>query len=1188
MNNISKSMSASRNENKEIDSWDIIKSYFSERHLQRLVRHQIESYNHFINNQITKTIDMFNPVSVHSSHYKHPELDVYSLDMSISFDNFRLHRPQIHENNGAMKLMFPHEARLRNFTYASVMTIDLNIKITHRYGENYSNSETFYKSLPKIHIGKMPIMLKSDGCILTQYNHLNPDITGECKMDTGGYFIINGSEKTVIPQERAAENRVYCFNVKKNNNKWSWVAEIKSVPDFKCISPKQIQIMIATKNNGFGTPMYINIPRIKQPIPLFILFRALGIESDKEICDIIILNKDDAKQKKMLFGLKASIVDANKNMTQDKCIKYITNFAMYTPLNMDKEKGAQKKLEFTLNVLNNDLFPHCKTKSQKIKFLGYMANQLLLTSFGYLQSCDRDSYTNKRVDLTGTLLNNLFRNYFNKLVKDMQKQIVREMNNGSWKSTDDYHGIINKTNIYKIIKSTTIANGIKRALATGDFGIKHTNSNKVGVAQVLNRLTYISSLSHLRRINTPIDKSGKLIPPRKLHNTQWGKICPAETPEGGSVGVVKNLSYMCHCTIKSHTEPITDIIKDFVQYIDDMSPKELYQQVKVFVNGCWIGITKKAEELYKFLKEKKWKGIINIYTSIVFNIRKREIRICNDGGRLTRPVLKVRDGKILITQDIIDKLNKKELSWEDLLVSTNISESVIEYLDSDEESVSMIAINQSRLQKNLIANDLDLVTKYTHCEIHPSTIFGILASCIPYPEHNQSPRNTYQCAMGKQAMGMFVSNFDKRMDKTAYVQTYSMRPLVDTRLMNFINLHKIPSGEMVMVAIMTYTGYNQEDSIMFNEASVDRGLFSATVYHTEKDEDKKIHGDEEIRCKPDKNKTKGMKFANYDKLTSKGVMQENSLIDNKDVIIGKVVPIKAARNDHTKVIKYSDQSRIYRTNEDTYIDKNYINRNGDGYTFAKIRIRAYRKPKIGDKFSSRHGQKGTIGNIVPECDMPFTSDGIRPDIIINPHAIPSRMTIGQLKETLLGKVLLQLGGFGDGTSFGDFSVKEIRQILLEMGKDRGGDEVLYNGMTGEQIDTSIFFGPAFYQRLKHMVADKAHARGIGPMVVLTRQPAEGRARDGGLRFGEMERDCMISHGASRFTQDRIYYASDKFKVPICKKCGLISIYNDEKHKHLCPTCENRTDFSIVNMPYACKLLTQELISMNIAPRYITE
>jgi len=1177
----SNSMSATKEE--ELDRWNIIKSYFDKQHLQRLVRHQIESYNDFVNYQIQKTIDMFNPVQVHSVHYKHPDLDIYSLDMSISFENFRIYRPQIHENNGAMKLMFPHEARLRNFTYASVMTVDLNIKITHRYGENYTNSETFYKTLPNIHIGKLPIMLKSDICILKQHNHLNPDITGECKMDTGGYFIINGSEKTVIPQERAAENRVYCFNVKKNNNKWSWAAEIKSVPDFKCISPKQIQLMVATKNNGFGYPIYINIPRIKQPIPLFILFRALNIISDEEICDIIILNKTDKKMKKMLFGLKASVVDANKYITQEECIAYITNFAMFTPINMDKEKGARKKREFTTNVLNNDLFPHCKTEKQKIKFLGYMTNQLLQTSFGWLNPCDRDSYLNKRIDLTGTLLNNLFRNYFNKLVKDMQKQIVREMNNGSWKSTDDYKSIINKTNIYKIIKSTTIANGIKRALATGDFGIKHTNSNKVGVAQVLNRLTYIASLSHLRRINTPIDKSGKLIPPRKQHNTQWGKICPAETPEGGSVGVVKNLSYLAHITIKSNTEPITDLIDNFMTPIDDVPPLALYNKVKVFINGSWVGITEEPVKLYRYLKEKKWNGIINIYTSIIFDYKKKEIRVCNDGGRLTRPVLKVRDNKVLITNEIVNRLNKREMTWEDLLVASKTDESYIEYLDADEESVSMVAIEPKRLSE-----ESKLIKKYTHCEIHPSAIFGILASCIPYPEHNQSPRNTYQCAMGKQAMGMFVSNFDKRMDKTAYVQTYSMRPLVDTRIMNFINLHKIPSGEMVMVAIMTYSGYNQEDSIMFNEASVDRGLFSATVYHTEKDEDKKIHGDEEIRCKPDKNRTKGMKFANYEKLNPRGVMEENSLIHNKDIIIGKVIPIKAARNDHTKVIKYRDQSRIYRTKEDTYIDKNYVHRNGDGYTFAKIRVRAYRKPRIGDKFSSRHGQKGTIGNIVPEADMPFTAEGLRPDIIINPHAIPSRMTIGQLKETLLGKVLLELGGFGDGTSFGDFSVKEIRNILLNMGKEIGGEEILYNGMTGEQIETSVFFGPAFYQRLKHMVADKAHSRSIGPMVVLTRQPAEGRARDGGLRFGEMERDCMISHGASRFTQDRIYYASDRFKVPICKKCGLISIYNDEKHKHLCPTCENRTDFSIVNIPYACKLLTQELISMNIAPRFVTE
>ena len=552
-------------------------------------------------------------------------------------------------------------------------------------------------------------------------------------------------------------------------------------------------------------------------------------------------------------------------------------------------------------------------------------------------------------------------------------------------------------------------------------------------------------------------------------------------------------------------------------------------------------------------------------------------------ARLTRPLLRVnKANKLLLTKDIILKLQKEELSWDDLLIDCNIENSIIEYIDAAEQNNSMIAMNPRTLRKKSQFN-----YNYTHCEIHPSTIFGILASCIPFPEHNQSPRNTYQCAMGKQAMGMYVTNFDLRMDKTAYVLTYPMRPLIDTRLMNLIQLNEIPSGSQVIVAIMTHSGYNQEDSILFNQGSIDRGLFQATIYHTEKDEDKKIHGDEEIRCKPDSSKTKGMKFGNYKKINSQGVIAENSLVENRDIIIAKILPIKENRNDHTKIIKYEDESRIFRTQEECYIDKNYIERNGDGYNFCKVRIRTVRKPVIGDKFSSRHGQKGTIGNIIPEEDMPFTKDGIKPDIIINPHAIPSRMTIAQLKETLLGKVLLELGLYGDGTSFGELDINLICKKLGKIGYESKGNEILYNGLTGEQIETSIFMGPTFYQRLKHMVNDKSHSRSIGPMVNLTRQPAEGRSRDGGLRFGEMERDCMVSHGASKFTKGRLYDASDAFQVYVCKCCGLIASYNDEKHIHHCRTCDNRIEFDYVELPYACKLLFQELITMNIAPRIMT-
>jgi DNA-directed RNA polymerase beta subunit len=1573
--------------------WTIIETYFKGQHLDRLIRHQLESYNNFVSYQIQKTIEMFNPVRIASEQDYDAKSGKYSLEIYVTFENFHIYRPQIHENNGATKLMFPQEARLRNFTYASAMTIDMNLKFMVRNGPNLENIQTFYKNLPKIHIGKLPIMLKSNICVLNQYKHVDNSHTGECKFDAGGYFIINGSEKTVLGQERAAENRVYCFNVSKNNTKYTWMAEVKSVPDFKCISPKQINMMISSKNNGFGCPLYLQLPRVKQPLPLFIVFRALGVLSDKDICEHILLDIDDEKNKELLKALQASIIESNTCMTKDDAVKYITSYVMFTPINMDKETGIRKKAEFTADILSNDLFPHCTTVEQKIYFLGYTANMLLKTSFDLIKQDDRDSYLNKRVDLTGALLNNLFRNYFNKLVKDMEKQVIKEINTGSWRSTDDYLNIINMTNIYKIIKSTTIENGIKRALSTGDFGIKHVNnSNKVGVAQVLNRLTYVSSLSHARRISTPVDKSGKLIPPRKLHNTSWGFLCPAEcfdpetpilmwdgtskragdivvddvlvddlgkptmvrttcagfknmydvipekgnfmkhrvtdnhiltlrirqhknilnqsrkdrkythsvkflnrdnlkiqekyfvslddaenfvdsfqdddtlditienylkldqttkdylvlfkvegihweqkdvemdpyllgmwlgdglsdgtgfalnyktdhetlaywetwaeengaivtkgkrysfsvvskknkeassaglcnrveeaplkkylrkynllknkhipneyltndretrlkvlaglidtdgsvraqgreiricqgpanyriiedaytlamslgfscgvkegrsqwtdeksgekkfstykelsitghkiheiptilprkklasvedetkllrsksfmcskfdlvqvgigpyvgwqlhdkrgrfcltdglavhnTPEGQSVGVVKNLSYMTHVTIHSNSGPLYDYVLPNIIPVQNLTAREMYEKTKVFINGTWVGISENPVELYQMLKEKKYMGIINVYTSIVFDYKFNEIRVCNDAGRLTRPLLRVRDNNILIKKRIIEDIKSGKVGWNDLITNCNIGESIIEYIDPEEQSWSMIAMKPTDLIETGKEKEM---FKHTHCEIHPSTIFGVLASCIPFPEHNQSPRNTYQCAQAKQAMGVYVTNFDNRMDKTAYVLNTPARPLVDTRIMDMIKINKIPSGFNVVVAIMTHTGYNQEDSLLFNKGSIDRGLFQATIYHTEKDEDKqKINGDEEIRCKPDPTKTKGMKFANYQKVNNRGVIPENTLVENRDVIISKVVPIKENRNDHTKLIKYEDQSRIYRTDEETYIDKNYIDRNGDGYNFAKVRLRTVRKPVIGDKFSSRSGQKGTIGNIIPEEDMPFTASGIRPDIILNPHAIPSRMTIAHLKETIMTKVLVQLGLFGDGTSFGELEIHTICEELLRLGYESRGNELLYNGLTGEQHECSIFMGPIFYQRLKHMVNDKAHSRSIGPMVNLTRQPAEGRSRDGGLRFGEMERDAMISHGASRFTRGRMYDASDKYHVYSCNKCGMIATYNDEMHIHICRTCENRTDFSYVEIPYACKLLFQELMTMNIAPRLMT-
>ena len=900
--------------------------------------------------------------------------------------------------------------------------------------------------------------------------------------------------------------------------------------------------------------------------------------------------------------------------------------------------------------MRDDLFPHCRTKRQKLFFLGYMARTLIATSVGWKKCTDRDSYLNKRVDLTGTLMNNLFRNYYNKMVKEMQKHIIREINNGSSRSNEKYEMILNINNIYKIIRPPIIENGINRALATGDFSVKQMNNNssKVGIAQVLNRLTYISSVSHLRRVNTPIEKSGELIPPRKLHPTSKDFICCVETPEGQSIGVVKNISYMAHITIPSHKGGINEMIRDvilkqkdnniegtlfecdddtttagggggshhFKENSSSSSSSPFSSQVKIIVNGCWVGMTSTGMEFYLDMKKKKCSGIINVYSSVVFDIPNLEVRICNDGGRLTRPLLRVADGNhLLLTPEILQKVKDKELDWSDLMTECKLGESVIEYMDAEEQNYAKIYLEKNRGGGGGGGGECEHYY-YSHAEIHPSTMFGVMASCIPFPEHNQAPRNTYQCAMGKQAVGIYALNHDKRMDKTAYIMSYPSRALVETRIMDLLKLNRIPSGTEVIVAIMSHTGYNQEDSILINKASIERGLFMLTMKTTVKDEARSLQNDDIIRCRPREAVTKGIKFANYAKLQENGFMAEDEFVENRDVIIGKVVPIKENKNDPTKKIKFDDHSISFRTNnEECYISKNITGRNGDGYYFAKVCIRTLRKVVIGDKFSSRSGQKGTCGNIIPECDMPFTQGGVIPDIILNPHAIPSRMTIAQLKETLLGKVLLELGLFGDGTSFGDLEICDIARMLQDVGYESYGNELMYNAMTGEQMASSIFIGPVFYQRLKHMVKDKQHSRSIGPMVNLTRQPAEGRCRDGGFRIGEMERDVMIAHGISHFCRERMYEASDKFSTFVCKSCGVIAAFHDHEYRqqehhhqqqqpqpqqqhqsmtaeeivtHRCKMCENTTDFAFVEIPYCYKLLAQELQCINIVPRMITE
>ena len=806
---------------------------------------------------------------------------------------------------------------------------------------------------------------------------------------------------------------------------------------------------------------------------------------------------------------------------------------------------------------------------------------------------DRDAYPNKLVDLPGFLLANLFRTYFTtKMIKDIRSSLAKEIHSGGWRASGNFEEIVNVSNINKVIKSVILEVGLKTSLATGNFGsAKIGGPSKIGVSQVLNRLNYIAGISHLRRISTPIEKTGKLVAPRKLHNTQWGYICPSETPEGHSVGVVKNMSSTSIVSIYSNAKTVREYINSIgtLKPLSTTSVIEKHTSTRMFLNGAWIGTLSTGDTLATLEKLRKAKrcGRIHVQTGIIWKASLREIWITTEAGRMLRPLFyaqALRD----IAADSSGKLLAEVAAlpnWERLLLwCTPAGNNLIEYIDPGETESAYIAMLPEDVKKP--------GESYTHAEIHPSTALGTLASNIPFPDHNQSPRNSYQAAMGKQAMGMYALNFRDRFDALAHLLCYPQVSFVSPFMSKFYGAQAMPSGQNIVVAILTYTGYNQEDSIMINRGSLDRGLFRSIFYRTYKDEERKNQssGEEERFVKPDPALTKQMKNANYSKLDETGFVPENTYVDTDDILIGKYVPLRVPTG---MVIpagakRFRDVSRTMRNNETGWVDRIFKNRNGEGYSFAKVRVRQDRIPEIGDKFSSRHGQKGTCGMILDPEDMPTTASGLVPDIIINPHCIPSRMTIAQLMETLLGKMGREMGCLGDGSPFNNVTLEGLTKIMRDdLGLEPAGNEVLYNGYTGRQMETSIFMGPCFYQRLRHCSADKMHSRSSGPLVMLTRQPAEGRAREGGLRFGEMERDCVVAHGISEFTKERFMECSDLFRCWSCQDCGLIAVVNPKEGIWNCKGCGNSTKFSAIEIPYAYKLLLQELETMCISSRIIT-
>ncbi|KAJ4313287.1 DNA-directed RNA polymerase III complex subunit Rpc2 [Neodidymelliopsis sp. IMI 364377] len=1095
------------------DKWNLLPAFLK---VKGLVKQHVDSYNHFVDVELKKIIK--------ANRFVRSDFDPKFL---LEYTDIRVLSPNRQEEDDLehhRSTITPNECRLRDMTYAAPIVVDIV----------YTRGNAKVKRTG-IKIGRMPIMLKSNKCVLAAKNDREMAVMEECPLDPGGYFITRGQEKVILVQEQLNKNRVIVESAKG----------IMQASVTSSTHERRTKTYVIQKKGL----MFLRHNTLSEEVPIVFALKALGVHSDKEIL-LMVAGDDSAYQDSFAINFEACAREGIH--TQEKALEYIGHRVRLTKKPLGASRMRNYHLE-AIECLSNVILPHVPVLGTnyrpKALYVALMARRVLMAMQDPKLVDDRDYVGNKRLELSGQMLSLLFEDHFKRFNHDFKLSIdkVLKKQNRAQEFDAFSHFSVHKNHITM---------GIERAIATGNWSLKRFKMERAGVTHVLSRLSYIAALGMMTRISSQFEKTRKVSGPRALQPSQFGMLCTSDTPEGEACGLVKNLALMTHITTEDDEGPVRKIV--FLLGAEDIcsqTGEEIHAEgvYSVCLNGTPIAVTDTPKRFLNSFRKLRRMGRISEFTSIHIDHDHCEVHIATDEGRICRPMIIVENERSKVTSRYLKALRKGTMEFEDFL-----TRGLVEYLDTNEENDTNIALSEKDINQHT-----------THLEIEPFTILGAVAGLIPYPHHNQSPRNTYQCAMGKQAIGAIAYNQFNRIDTLLYLMVYPQQPMVKTRTIELTKYDKLPAGQNATVAVMSYSGYDIEDALILNKASCDRGFGRCQVMKKHVTPLKTYANGTSDRINAgalDTNKQE------HQAIGADGIAQVGARLEAGDAYLLKSIPTDTAGPASNQ---YKDKPERYKLPDCSYIDKACITENEAGTTLIKLLMRQTRRPELGDKFSSRHGQKGTTGLIVQQEDMPFNDAGICPDIIMNPHGFPSRMTVGKMMELLSGKAGVLNGTLEYGTAFGGSKVEDMSEILVSNGFSYTGKDYLTSGITGEAHQFYTFFGPIYYQKLKHMVQDKMHSRARGPRAILTRQPTEGRARSGGLRLGEMERDCLIAYGASQLLLERLMISSDAHDVDVCEKCGQMG------YSGYCKLCESEKAVRRITMPYAAKLLIQELGSMNV-------